>query len=388
MQLYRRGDRGPAVTEIRGKLTRLGLLGADPATAEFDERCDRAVRGFQQDRGLAVDGIVGEETYRALEEARWRLGDRVLTHVVDHRIVGDDVVELQQRLTEMGFYPGRCDGVFGPRTEGALKEFQRGVGLRADGTLGPGTLKSLASLARPRVTGGSPQQLRERERIEQAGPTLAGKLVVLDPGHGRPEPGVSGHGLVEAELAWDLATRLEGRLGAVGATSFLTRGPDGGPTDVARARFANETGADLLVSLHADAAPSAACHGVATYYFGTVCPRPAGQGGSYDGRAGSVVGRELAGLIQREIVARTDLLDARVHAKTWDLLRLTRMPAVRVEVGYLSHPGDAARLASGALRDTVAEAVLVAIQRLYLPEEDDHPTGELHIPRDALLSAP
>ena len=46
--------------------------------------------------------------------------------------------------------------------------------------------------------------------------------------------------------------------------------------------------------------------------------------------------------MQREVVARTDLLDCRTHGKTWDLLRRTRMPAVRLELGYLSHPGDAA----------------------------------------------
>ena len=39
------------------------------------------MRAFQQQRGLSVDGIVGPLTYRMLEEARWRLGDRLLTHV-------------------------------------------------------------------------------------------------------------------------------------------------------------------------------------------------------------------------------------------------------------------------------------------------------------------
>ncbi len=80
------------------------------------------------------------------------------------------------------------------------------------------------------------------------------------------------------------------------------------------------------------------------------------------------------------MVARTDLLDARVHAKTWELLRLTVMPAVRLELGYLSHPGDAARLSDPAFRDTVAEALLVAVQRLYLPDDLDPPTGAWRIP--------
>ena len=68
--LYRLGDAGPAVAEIRGKLAGLGLLERDVERsvpdlhAPFDQACDRAVREFQQQRGLIVDGIVGPATYR------------------------------------------------------------------------------------------------------------------------------------------------------------------------------------------------------------------------------------------------------------------------------------------------------------------------------------
>jgi N-acetylmuramoyl-L-alanine amidase len=92
-----------------------------------------------------------------------------------------------------------------------------------------------------------------------------------------------------------------------------------------------------------------------------------------------VPGERLAELVQREIVARTDLLDGRCHPRTWELLRRTRMPAVVVEIGYLTHPGDARRLADPQLRDTVAEALLVAVQRLFLPIELDPPTGVLQL---------
>ncbi len=77
MHLYRRGDRGPVVAEIRAKLARLDLLHDGPAerpeqleSAEFDADCDRAVRAFQQRRGLTVDGIVGPETWQGLIAGR------------------------------------------------------------------------------------------------------------------------------------------------------------------------------------------------------------------------------------------------------------------------------------------------------------------------------
>jgi N-acetylmuramoyl-L-alanine amidase len=67
--------------------------------------------------------------------------------------------------------------------------------------------------------------------------------------------------------------------------------------------------------------------------------------------------------------------DCRIHAKTWDSLRLTRCPAVRVELGYLTNPQDRARLSDPSFRDLVAEGILVAVKRLYLLGENDQPTG-------------
>jgi N-acetylmuramoyl-L-alanine amidase len=56
------------------------------------------------------------------------------------------------------------------------------------------------------------------------------------------------------------------------------------------------------------------------------------------------------------------------------------MPAVRVEVGYLSNPGDASRLATAEFRDSVAEGIVAAVQRLYLPADADITTGAMRIP--------
>ena len=88
--------------------------------------------------------------------------------------------------------------------------------------------------------------------------------------------------------------------------------------------------------------------GVATYFYGH--DRPG---------AWSAVGERLADLIRRELVARTGLVDCQSHPRTWDLLRRTSMPAVRLDVGYLSNADDARRLADPAFRDTVADSVVV-----------------------------
>jgi len=361
------------VAEVRAVLVELGLLkqSADSSdTAYFDAETDRAVRAFQQSRGLTADGIVDAETWRNLEGARWRLGDRILFHSRPEPIFGDDVRQLQERLLEMGYDVGRADGVFGPRTEKALAQFQREIGLVPDGGFGPATMRALRRLGR-KVVGGRPQLLRESEMLRNAGPALVGKRIVIDPGHGGDDPGatvVDGPmRWTEAELVFDLASRLEGRLAAAGVRVHLTRGRDTAYPDDARAAFANDLGADLFISLHLDAHPNPLAEGVATYHFGT------------DAGVTSTVGERLAGLVQREIVARTGLLDGRTHAKTWDILRLTRMPAVRVEVCYLTSPTDRERIIDPAFRDTVAEAIIAAIQRMYLPREADVATGTFDV---------
>jgi N-acetylmuramoyl-L-alanine amidase len=354
------------------QLADLGLLSPDSGAAAdvFDDDVDQAVRVLQQSRGLLVDGIVGRHTVEALQEARQRLGGRLLYRSISHPFAGDDVLELQSRLADMGFDVGRCDGIFGKRTEDALREFQHNRGLVNDGCCGPMTLRELKRLQRT-VVGGRPYELRESEKLRGAGPSLAGKTVVLDSGHGGHDTGWSVGNLTERDIVADLAAQLEGRLMAVGVNAYLTHGYDESPDEAQRARFANATNADLLVSLHCDGHASATPNGVASYYFGTW-------------RTSSVVGERFADLIQREVVARTDLKDCRSHPKSWPLLRATRMPAVRLELGYLTNPHDASALASRDFRAVVAEAVLAAVQRIFLPAELDPPTGSFRLP-DALL---
>jgi N-acetylmuramoyl-L-alanine amidase len=366
MQLLRRGDSGPGVVEIRSTLRRFGLLPAAATDGHhedvFDADVEQAVRAFQQQRGLITDGIVGPATYRALREAGWQLGDRMLALMISAPMSGDDVVALQERLLELGYDPGRPGGVFDEQTEAALRKFQREYGLIPDGLCGPATLRSLRQLGR-KVTGGRPALLREQELLRQAGPRLRGKRIVVDPGHGGPDRGVVVAGVSEADIVWDLARRLVGRMTATGMDAMLSRQEDTCPSETERAAFANQAGADLVLSLHTDANRSMHAQGLATFHFGN------GSG------ATSTVGEALAGFIQRELLTRTGMQDCHTQARTWELLRLTRMPTVRVEIGYLTHIGDRRRLLDPAFRDVVAEGILVAVKRLYLLGQDDQPTG-------------
>ena len=232
-------------------------------------------------------------------------------------------------------------------------EFKNGGGVRVDGRGGPATIMAMLRLKKI-VSGGAPTQLRDAAIRAERGPALSGKVIVIDPS--------------DSPDIFDLTQRLEGRLIALGVNVFLTRTLASSPAESDRIEIANAANADLVISLRQDRYMNESAHGVATYYYG-----------SDSHGVHSIVGERFATLAQREICARTDLLNCRIHAKTWDLLRLTKSPTVRIDLGYQTNSGDAKRIADPAFRETVVEALMVAIQRLYLSAENDAKTGTLKI---------
>jgi N-acetylmuramoyl-L-alanine amidase len=363
--VYDLGSSGPAVAEVRARLFRVGLL-PDPDGDAYDESVRAAVRQFQQDRRLLVDGVVGPETFRRLEEARWRVGERLLQYRPGHMLRGDDVAALQMRLNELGFDAGRHDGIFGPATDRAVRELQRGTGEESDGIVGPGTLRALERLQRS-VRGDGGRRLREAEFRHRLRSGVADKVVVLVAVGARdPLESVTSELNRPIEVAADIVNRTEGRLAAIG-TQVLLAPPVMSTAAVRSATaydrdasdFANSTHAHLVVALSVESDQSPKAQGVAGFYFGS------------DAGAVSTLGNEAADLILDEICSRTDLVSLHTHPVTWPLLRLTRMPTVRIECGYLSNPGDASRLGDSNFRDAVAEAVATAIVGFFEPDDPE-----------------
>lgn len=225
------------------------------------------------------------------------LGARILS-LQSPQLVGDDVAQLQTQLHDLGFYTSRIDGHFGPNTYKAVVSYQTDYALQADGVVGPATLRALSYLGR-RITGGSPQSIREKEQIRAAGPNLSGKRVVIDPGLGGSEKGYTVQGkfgaITEEEILWDLAGRIEGRMVAASMETILSRPRSANPSQQDRAEIANAFGADLMISLRADIYPNAKANGSATFYYGT------------HHSFSSMVGEKLSDYIQREITSRTPL---------------------------------------------------------------------------------
>lgn len=379
--VLRVGDTSPRVAEARATLARLGQLsnyrGIIPDTTQrsqqyneadtyFDKTLAEQLKAFQQARGIMPTGGIDEMTLFELRGATYSLGQRTLAFDTEDPVVGDDVAHLQKQLQELGFYSNRIDGHFGRVTEQALTTYQLNCGITPDGEFGPETARALSLLGR-RITGGSAQAIREREHVRQAGPQLSGKRLIIDPALGGDERGQTVTGrygaITEEEILWDLAKRIEERALAAGMEALFTRTHQDNPSPKDRAEMANAVDADLMISLACDHYPNEKANGVASFYFGSEI------GNS------SLTGETLSGYIQREIVARTPLTHCGNHGRTWEILRLTRMPSVDVVVGYLTNPHDVGVLTEPAHRDSIAEAVIVAVKRLYLLDEGTQRTG-------------
>ncbi len=222
------GAQGEPVRDVQRRLVALGHT-VDPVDdGTFGPSTEEAVRSFQSSRGLRVDGIVGPDTWNALVEAGYRLGDRFLYHRTPMQR-GDDVVELQSSLGALGFDAGRVDGICGPDTARALREFQRNSGLTSDAICGPDTVSALRRLAGRRAGPTSVAQAREVIAQRDAPRQLTDRRVVL----GAP-------GTLDA-----LADRVQQLLADEGALVSVLHVADGS----AQARAANDLGAELYVGL-------------------------------------------------------------------------------------------------------------------------------------------
>ena len=339
MRIFRLGDRGPEVHDIQQRLVALGShVDGSELDGTFGPSTEAAVRAFQASRNLQVDGRVGDDTWAQLVEAGYRLGDRTLyLRAPLHR--GDDVRALQRKLNALGFDAGKQDGLFGPRTDHAVREFQRNVGEEPDGIVGNDTLTLLERM-RPTDTGPGRAVVREAEALRtMRAMSIEGQVVAIDRG---PTPDHA----IEA-VARSVMDALVEELSRVGAKPVRLDDDDRRGSS-ARARMANELGASLCLSVTLVSA-DARSTGPACSFFGSASTH-------------SPAGMQLAQLILDELERATGRA-GRTHRLTSAMLRETRMPAVQVEP--LGEADDRSQLADPDVPALVAAAIAAGVSRFF-----------------------
>jgi N-acetylmuramoyl-L-alanine amidase len=184
-------------------------------------------------------------------------------------------------------------------------------------------------------------------------------IVVIDPGHGGSQPGSIQNGIVEKELAIEVSHMVMQLLDADPfITAFMTRRDDTFVSLLNRAEFANEIGANLFVSIHANAAeisrgvPNPDVHGIETWFN--------------VGEIEAAVNRRFtsshfADIMQKNLIQATSANDRGTKNDIFVVLRETNMPSVLVEMGFLTNPQEAARLATTEYQWTLARAIYQGI---------------------------
>lgn len=171
--------------------------------------------------------------------------------------------------------------------------------------------------------------------------------VVIDPGHGGPDPGAVGiGGLRETDVVLDVGLQVAQLLQARGVQVLLTRTSEVDVDLPPRVSLANSSGADVFVSLHANALSMARpdVNGVETFYF---------EGGR---------SRRLAELVQDRLMAISPgTPDRGARPGRFFVIRRTVMPSVLTEMGFVTGEIDAPRLADADYRRRLAQAVATAI---------------------------
>ena len=316
------GDEGEAVRDLQHRLATLGFEAAPSEAGTYGQSTQAAVRAFQTARGLRVDGICGRQTWSGLVEAGYRLGDRLLYHRTP-MLRGDDVVDLQQKLNALGFDAGRSDGIFGPRTAEALRDFQRNVAAVPDAICGPESISALERLSR--FAGGSVASIREKEALRDGALRLAGRRVYL-----AVEPGLDALGEVVAKGLMEL-----------GADVLVDAS---GEDDSLVAAEANRYAADLLLGLRFGDIPGpSACD-----YFASHASRSEG-------------GCQVARCIIEELSEALGHPPAEPNGRAYALLRETRMAAIVCQPVQADDVEGVRRLVTRA--GTAGRAIVRGVQR-------------------------
>ncbi len=165
--------------------------------------------------------------------------------------------------------------------------------------------------------------------------------IFIDPGHGGDNPGaIAPTGLEEATVNLDVSLRLGNILTERGYQVNYSRTTNINVSLSERARLANLWGADYFVSIHCNSATNPTYNGTESFYY----------------RNGTVAQR-FAQTVNTALVRQTGLVDLGVKARNLAVLRLTAMPAILVELAFLSNPREAALLASESFRQNCAVGI-------------------------------
>ncbi|GLB60225.1 N-acetylmuramoyl-L-alanine amidase [Cytobacillus sp. NCCP-133] len=182
---------------------------------------------------------------------------------------------------------------------------------------------------------------------------LKDRIIVVDAGHGAHDPGASSSGVYEKNIVLNVSKRVGEKLKAAGAKVILSRETDKFLTLEERVKFTQSVYGELFVSVHVNAAGSSAAKGSEVFY-------------DTSNNMNGDESKTLAWEIQKQLVAQADMYDRGIKDNGFYVIKYNQVPAVLVELGFITNSGDRQKLTSSTYLDKYAEAIYQGIKNYYL----------------------
>lgn len=354
-QSYTEGQSHREIRTLKQNLLVLGF--GDPNSIHwtnpdsyFGAGTANALRDLQRSYGIRVSGVLDPITISTIETAlqdTMRLGQ-----------ISNEIRKLKSDLLLLGYGDPLSvhwlnpDSYFGPGLDGEIRKFQLNNNLPINGIVGVHTLAKIQ------------EALANRKPV-----------IYLDPGHGSSDRGAYYGGIAERDINLQVSNKVAVHLKNAGYNVIMSRDSkensysSNSRTDLfSRAEKANELGVDIFVSVHHNAMPwNSGVAGIETYYYGVEASYPPlpGNKDSHNDPARIASSRILANSIHKELINSTNAKDRGVRQGAYVVVRETKMPAVLLELGYMSNSNELKKLTSDSYQDTLANSIFKGINAYF-----------------------
>ena len=345
---YRVGNSTSEIRDLKVKLTKLGFANWTNPNNNYGGETHRAVQHFQSHYGLVANGIADSVTHATI--------DAILNSPYQRGNSSSDIQKIKQDLTTLNFTPWNIpNNNFGPETEQYVKDFQRAMGLPISGIVDKITLARIA------------------KALEDQ--TNRKPIIYLDPGHGSSDTGAYYYGVAEREINLQVSNKIASQLRNLGYEVVMSRTTrnnnykTNSTQDLfARAAKANEIGADILVSVHHNAMPnSSAVTGIETFYYGSNSKYPPLKDNRYSHNDPKRLNDSLnvATKIHDELIKATGVNNRGIKRGAFIVLREAKMPAVLLELGFMSNRNELGKLTTNSYQNILADSVVRGINQYF-----------------------
>ncbi len=323
------GSNGNEVLDLQQRLVSVGYDISPDELGRYGQGTRAAVESFQYHRGLEITGTCTSTTWNTLVEACYELGDRIL-YYTRPLMRGDDIADLQKKLSSLGFDIGKVDGIFGKNTANGVADFQANVGLHPDAICGYRTVAELNRLFFSRSGTELVAGIKDRERLRNSPKTLSSKKILIADSGGLGA-------LVHA---------IKRQLGEGNATILDI----GHPSGAVQASIANSANVDMCLSM--TLVPNNDTSTIAYY-----------SGHSYE----SPGGKRLAQLVVQHLKKYFDSIPIDCRGMSLPILRETQMTAVLCQIGSSCGIAESMPSYSNAISEAIAEWVVSPIDHTAHP---------------------